>query len=154
MDGYFAALRVSKEKPKLMPDVLKCVKAHYLEKAKEHSLGFEWNEVGVWPITLALLATKYDLLNITYKSNSATCYMIKDIEGIERALKDIEAGRIATYSSNGGMSLRLWLSATTMKKLRAYVEKELSGNWDAEALVIERALNLFLKEGEPTATTS
>lgn len=149
MDGYFAAIRVSKEKPKLMPNVLKCVKAHYQENTKEHSLGFEWNEVGVWPITLALLATKYDLLSVTYKSNSATCYMVKDIDGVEKALKDIEEERIAVYSSNGGMSLRLWLSATTMRRLRAYIEEELAGNWDAEALVIERALNLFLRESEP-----
>ncbi len=148
MDGYFAAMRVSKEKPRLMAEVLKCVEAHHKEKIKQHILGFEWNEAGVWPINLVLLATKYDLLDVTYKSNSATCYMVKDIEGVEKALKDIEAGRIAAYSSNGGMSLRLWLSATTMKRLRAYVEKELPGSWDAEALVVERALNLLLKNGE------
>lgn len=144
MDGYFAAMRVSKEKPRLMPDVLKCVKAHYQEKAKEHSLGFEWNEAGVWPVTLVLLTTRYDLLRITYKSNSATCYMIKDISGVEKALKDIDEGKIATYKSDGGKSLRLWLSAATMDKLRVYIEKELADNWDAEALVIERALNSFL----------
>ncbi len=144
MDGYFAAMRVSKEKPRLMPDVLKCVKVHYREKAKEHSLGFEWNDAGVWPVTLALLATRYDLLQITYKSNSATCYMIRDIDGVEKALRDIDEGKIAAYKSDGGKSLRLWLSAATMNKLKVYIGKELAGNWDAEALVIERALNLFL----------
>jgi hypothetical protein len=106
-------------------------------------LGFEWSDVRVWPVKLALLATEYDLLKVTYKSNSATCYMVSDIEGAEKALQAIEAGRIAR-SVEEGMALRVWLSATTMKKLKDYVTKEFPAQWDAEGIVVERALNLFL----------
>ena len=96
----------------------------------------------VWPAKLALLATKYDLLKVTYKSNSTTCYMVNDIEGVEKALQDIETGRIA--KSADGVVLRVWLSPATMNKLRAYIARELSDHWDPEALVVERALNSFL----------
>ena len=106
-------------------------------------MGFEWNDVGVWPVRLLRLATEYDLLEVTYKSNSATCYMVKDIEGVEKALGDIEVGKLAT-TADRGMTLKIWLSESTMRKLRAYISKEFPDNWDAENTVVERALNAFL----------
>ena len=142
MDGYNAVMRICNEKPEYIPIVRKCVESHRIEKKKQNSLGFEWSDVRVWPAKLALLATKYDLLKVTYKSNSATCYMVSDIEGVEKALQDIEMGRIA--KSADGVVLRVWLSAATMNKLRAYIARELPDHWDPEALVVERALNSFL----------
>ena len=145
MDGYSAMTMLAKQRPEYVPVVKKCVEAHRKEEQKKHQLGFEWGDVGVWPIKLMRLATDYDLLTITYKSNSATCYMVKDIEGVERALQDVAAGRIAA-SVEGGMALRVWLSATTVKKLKTYTASEFPECWDAEGLVVERALNLFLDE--------
>ena len=142
MDGYNAVMRISKEKPEYISIIVKCVEAHRIEEKKQHSLGFEWSDVRIWPSKLASLATKYDLLKVTYKSNSATCYMVSDIKGVEKALQDIEMGRIA--KSTDGVVLRVWLSAATMNKLRAYIARELSDHWDPETLVVERALNSFL----------
>ena len=142
MDGYNAVMHICKERSEYISILRKCIAAHHKEKEKQHSLGFEWSDVRVWPVKLALLATEYDLLKVTYKSNSATCYMVSDIEGAEKALQDIEVGRIA-MSVEEGMALRVWLSATTMKKLREYVKKEFPTQWDAEGIVVERALNLF-----------
>lgn len=143
MDGYNAVLRIAKEKPEYLHVVKRCVEAHHKEKTKQYSLGFEWNDVGVWPVRLLRLATEYDLLEVTYKSNSATCYMVKDIEGVEKALGDIEVGKLAT-TADRGMTLKIWLSESTMRKLRAYISKEFPDNWDAENTVVERALNAFL----------
>ena len=142
MDGYNAMICISKEKPEYISIVKKCVESHHAEEKKQYSLGFEWSDVRVWPVKLALLATKYDLLKVTYKSNSTTCYMFSDIEGVEKALQDIESGRIA--KSAEGIVIRVWLSAATMNKLRAYIARELSDHWDPETLIVERALNSFL----------
>lgn len=143
MDGYNAVLRIAKEKPEYIHVAKKCVEAHHEEKTKQYALGFEWSDIGVWPAKLARLATEYDLLKVTYKSNSATCYMVRDIEGVEKALRDIEVGKIAT-TADTGMTLKVWLSESTMRKLRAYISKELPDNWDAENTVVERALIAFL----------
>jgi len=142
MDGYNAMICISKEKPEYISIVKKCVESHHAEEKKQYSLGFEWSDVRVWPVKLALLATKYDLLKVTYKSNSTTCYMVSDIEGVQKALQDIESGRIA--KSAEGIVIRVWLSAATMNKLRAYIARELSDHWDPETLIVERALNSFL----------
>ena len=68
--------------------------------------------------------------------------MFSDIEGVEKALQDIESGRIA--KSAEGIVIRVWLSAATMNKLRAYIARELSDHWDPETLIVEIALNSFL----------
>jgi hypothetical protein len=140
-------MRLAKEKPEYLAVVKKCCEAHHREKVKEYSLGFEWNDVGVWPMKLLRLATEYELLKVTYKSNSATCYEIKDIEGVEKALKDIEAGKVARPAERA-VALKVWLSESTMRRLRAYIAKELPEHWDAEGLVMERALNAFLDQQE------
>jgi hypothetical protein len=147
MDGYNAMIRISKEKPEYISIVKKCVESHHDEEKKQYSLGFELSDVRVWPVKLALLATKYDLLKVTYKSNSTTFYMVSDIEGVEKALQDIESGRIA--KSAEGIVIRVWLSAATMNRLGAYIARELSDHWDPETLIVERALNSFLDRITP-----
>ena len=147
MDGYDATVRAFKEKPVYMPIIKKCVGAHHETEKQPYGQGFEWDDLNVTPIRLSLLATEFDLLQVTYKSNSATRYMVKDISGVERALQDIDAGKIGSPSTKGGMAaLKVWLSEPTMAKLRGYVAREMPGLWDAEALVIERSLNLFLDQ--------
>jgi hypothetical protein len=143
MDGYSAVLRIAKERPDYLALVRKCVEAHHRERRKEYSLGFEWHDVGAWPAKLLRLATEYEVLEVTYKSNSATCYMVRDIEGVEKALKDIEENKVATQSGKS-IALKVWLSEPTMKKLRAYIAREFPDNWDAENIVVERALVEFL----------
>lgn len=143
MDGYDATVRVFKAKPEYMPIIKKCIEAHREKLKQPYSLGFEWDDVNVTPVRLSLLSTEYDLLQVTYKSNSATCYMVKDIDGVEKALRDIQDGKIGSPKESMG-ALKVWLSEPTMDKLRAYVSRQLPGQWDAEAMVIERALNSFL----------
>jgi hypothetical protein len=152
MDGYNAVLRIARQKPEYLPVVKKCIEAHQKEKTKNYSLGFEWDDVGVWPVKLLRLATEYDLLEVTYKSNSATCYMVKDIESVERALQDIEANRAAAPIEKS-RAVKVWLSESTMRRLRGYIAREFSDDWDAESIVVERAVNAFLDkfaEGELT----
>src|ERR1035437_3427029 len=130
MDGYDATVRVFKEKPVYMPIIKKCLDAHHEKRKQPYALGFEWDELNVTPIRLSLLATEYDLLKVTYKSNSATCYMIKDIDGVEKALQDIEAGKVGVPAGKGGMAaMKVWLSEPTMAKLHGYVARELPGLW-------------------------
>lgn len=71
MGGYYAMIRVFKEKPEYVPIIRKCIEVHR-EKQKQALTGFEWDDVKVFPVRLVVLATKYDLLDVTYKSNSST----------------------------------------------------------------------------------
>ena len=145
MDGYDVVMRINRERPDYLPIVKKCIAAHHKQKEASYSNGFEWSDLeNVGASVLYSLATKYEFLKLEYKSNSATCYMVKDVENAEKALRDIEAGKIAIPTSEGGKALKIWLSAATMKKLKEYMAKEFPGQWDAEALTVERALNLFL----------
>jgi len=143
MDGYNAVLKIAKQRPDYLPLLKKCVEAHHEEKLKQYSLGFEWDDVGVWPAKLLRLATEYEVLEVTYRSNSATCYMVRDIEGVEKALQDVEANRLATPSQKS-LPLKVWLSEPTMRRLRSYIAKEFADDWEAENMVVERALNTFL----------
>ncbi len=153
MDGYNAAMNLYRQRPEYLAVVMKCVEAHHKQKEIQYSLGFEWSDVGVWPPTkLALLATEYELLKVSYKSNSATCYMVKDIEGVEKALQDIEGKRVAA-SDKQAVPIKVWLSGDTLQRFRAYLAKEFSDSWDAESLVVGRAVNLFLEKNEDRQST-
>lgn len=99
------------------------------------------------PSILVLLATKYGLFKITYKSNRATCYRLKDPKAVEEALNDIEAKKISLPEEEN-VVLRVCLSKETAKRLRRYIDDELPECWDVENLVIERALNSFLDRYE------
>lgn len=143
MDGYNTVIQIDRERTEYISIVRKCIEAHHKQKEKQACLGFEWNDVGVWPVKLAFLATEYDFLEVTYKSNSATCYMVKDIAGAEKALRDIDAQMVATHDDHG-IALKIWLSRNTMERLRLYLASKFSDQWDAESLIVERALNLFL----------
>lgn len=112
MDSYNAVIRIAKERPQYVDIVKKCIKAHRNEEKKKHSLGFEWNDAGVLYVKSALLATEYDFLKVTYKSNSATCYMVKDIEGAKKAVQDIEMKRISMRDKQD-RPLKIWLSSNT-----------------------------------------
>ena len=149
MDGYNVVMRMNRERPDYLPIVKKCIAAHHKQKEASYSNGFEGSDLqGVLAVDLYLLAAKYDFLKLTFKSNSSTCYMVKDVENAEKALRDIEAGKIATPTSEDGKALKIWLSAATMKKLKDYTAEEFPGQWDCEAMTVERALNFFLdKEG-------
>ena len=142
MDGFYATLRLYHEKPEYLDVVKKCVEAHKQELTTPYLLGFEWEDVAVMPVILTLLVTKYDLLEVTYKSNSSTCYMLKDIDNVEKALKDIDAKKSVTPQE--GSVIRIWLSAGQRTKLKAYIDRELPGCWDPENVVVERAVNEFL----------
>lgn len=149
MDGYNVVMRINRERSDYLPIVKKCIAAHYKQKEASYSNGFEWSDLeNVGASVLYSLATKYEFLKLEYNSRSTKGYLVKDVENAEKALRDIEAGKIATPTSEDGKALKLWLSAATMKKLKDYTDKEFPGQWDAEALTVERALNFFLnKEG-------
>lgn len=153
MDGYNAVMRIFKEKPEYISIVKKCVDAHHREKENQYSLGFKWSDVRVWAPKLALLATDYSFLKITFKSNSQTCYMVEDIRGAEQALRDIEEKRVAAPNSESTL-VKVWLSPKTTQRLRSYLSRELPDKWDAESLVLERAVNLFLEKNDSQLTES
>ena len=142
MDGYYSTLRLYNEKPEYIPIVKKCVEAHHLEITIPHHLGFEWNDAEVMPIILTLLVTKYGILEVTYKSNSSTCYMVRNIENVEKALSYIDSQK--AHPPDEGTVIRIWLSMEQRNKLRVYIERELPGDWDPESIVLDRALNEFL----------
>jgi hypothetical protein len=146
MDGYDAAVRIARTRPDYIPLIRKCVAAHQRGERQTYWLGFEWDDadIMVWPITLARMATEHSLLEIAYKSRSARCYKVRDIEGVGKALQDIDSGRIVISSSKPRIPLKLWLSEPTTSRLKSYIARELPYQWDAEALVVERALNAFL----------
>jgi len=145
MDSYVAMIRLAKEKPAWIPAIRKCVAAHGKKEQKEYPLGFQWSDVGVAASILYTLNTKYELLEVTYKSNSSTCYMVKDIAVVDLALQDINDEKIFTPDKGGGV-LRVHLSAATLSRLKEYIAKEYSGDWDAENIVVEMAINEFFDE--------
>lgn len=143
MDGYNTVIRITSERPGYLSIIKKCVEAHHREEKKQPPIGFRWHEVGVWPVKLALLATVHGLLKIMHKTNRAIYYMVQDIEGTEKALHDIEAKRVATPGGQG-RALRVWLSNNTTQRLNTYLVKEFPDEPDAESIIVQRALNLFL----------
>lgn len=146
MDGYNATILIATHRADYIPLVERCLIAHKKGIEKPYWLGFQWDDedVMVWPAMLARLATHYGLLKISYKSNSSRCYQIIDPEGSERALQDIGAGKVGWSNAKEVRPLKLWLSPKTMGRLNTYVKKEMQGQWEGEALVVERALNTFL----------
>lgn len=151
MDGYNAIMHIARAKPEYLPLIRKCVEAHHKEQNRQYCVGFEWHDVGAFAIHLYLLATKYDSLKITHKTDKKTYYMVKDIEGAEKALHDIAAARVATPSGQG-RALRVWLSDKTTQRLSTYLSNEFSDGPAAESIVVERAVNLFLDKADEEKT--
>lgn len=61
-----------------------------LEEETSHSgqptyLGWEWYEVRAYPATLVKLVVD-GLIRVNFKSNSSTCYLLRDAESIKRQL--------------------------------------------------------------------
>ena len=146
MDGYNATILIATHRADYIPLVERCLNAHKKGIENPYWLGFQWDDEDImaWPVMLARLATHYGLLKISYKSNSARCYQVIDPEGVKSALQDIGAGKIAWSNAKEVRPLKLWLSPKTMGRLNTYVKKEMPGQWEGEALVVERALNTFL----------
>lgn len=75
------------------PDYLKTLKMaieHEEEHSEnEHYLGWEWHHVETHPATMIRLVTS-GVAKINFKSNSATCYILKDKEIVKTALKEYE----------------------------------------------------------------
>ena len=110
MDGYNATILVATHRLDYIPIVQRCLIAHKKGIETPYWLGFRWDDadVMVWPAMLARLATHYGLLKISYKSNSARCYQVIDPEGMEKALQDIEAGKVAWSKPKEAGPLKLW----------------------------------------------
>lgn len=105
MDGYNATIQITKQKPQYPRILEKCAEAHRIEQKKQYCLGFQWHDVGVEPAILRTLCTKYDFLTVTHKTNKKTYYMVKDIDGVEKALKDIEAKKTKIECKNNLISI-------------------------------------------------
>jgi hypothetical protein len=63
-----------------------------LEEETSHAgqptyLGWEWYEVRAYPATLVKLVVD-GLISVNFKSNSSTCYLLRDAESIKRQLGD------------------------------------------------------------------
>lgn len=65
------------------------VEAEEQHANEPHYLGWQWFDVETHPTRLMRLVTE-GIAKVNFKSNSSTCYMLKDRNGVKKALSNVE----------------------------------------------------------------
>ena len=143
MDGYSLTFAILKDKPEYLPVIKQCLELQR-EAYKEPVGGFGFETTDAQIISLAdtgLLFINKEYPRILKKHPR---YLLRDMLGVERALQDIENKQIL-LSAPGKRKEGIPLSEAALNKLQDYITREKLQNWpEAEAAVIERAVNDFI----------
>ena len=73
------------EKPDYLKTLDLAIKHEEQNASNKNYLGWEWYHVETHPAKLVRLVTS-GIVRVNFKSNSATCYLLKDREAVRRAL--------------------------------------------------------------------
>ncbi len=71
--------------PKAVPVLRAALETEESHAGEASYLGWEWYEVRAYPATLVKLVVD-GLIRVNFKSNSSTCYLLRDPEGVKRQL--------------------------------------------------------------------
>ena len=71
--------------PKAIPVLRAALDAEDSHAAEPTYLGWEWYEVRAYPATLVKLVVD-GIISVNFKSNSSTCYLLRDPDSIKRQL--------------------------------------------------------------------
>lgn len=76
--------------PKAVPVLRAALEAEASHAGETTYLGWEWYEVRAYPATLVKLVVD-GLIRVNFKSNSSTCYLLRDAESVKHQLGDSSA---------------------------------------------------------------
>jgi hypothetical protein len=87
MSAKIDAVQLLSQKPDYLKTLELAIRNEEQNSTNKNYLGWEWHHVETHPARLIRLVTS-GIARVNFKSNSATCYLLKDREAIKKALAE------------------------------------------------------------------
>jgi hypothetical protein len=84
------AIQLLSQKPDYLKTLELALKHEEQNSSNKNYLGWEWFDVETHPARLIRLVTS-GVAKVNFKSNSATCYLLKDREAVKKALAEVRS---------------------------------------------------------------
>jgi hypothetical protein len=92
MSAKADAIQLLSQKPDYLKTLQLAVSKEEQNSTNKNYLGWQWFDVETHPARLIRLVTS-GIARVNFKSNSATCYLLKDREAIKKALAESKTGK-------------------------------------------------------------
>lgn len=86
MQVYINTVQLLSQKPEYLKTLQLAVQKEEENLSNKEYLGWQWFEVETHPAKLMNLVTS-SIVKVNFKSNNSTCYLLKNIESVKRAIK-------------------------------------------------------------------
>ena len=86
MQVYLNTVQLLAQKPEYLKTLQLAVEKEEDNLSNKQYLGWQWSDVETHPAKLMTLITN-SIAKVNFKSNSSTCYLLKNRESVKRAIK-------------------------------------------------------------------
>jgi hypothetical protein len=86
MQVYINTVQLVSQKPEYLKTLQLAVQKEEENLSNKQYLGWQWFDVETHPAKLTNLVTN-SIVKVNFKSNNSTCYLLKNIESVKRAIK-------------------------------------------------------------------
>ena len=86
MQVYINTVQLLAQKPEYLKTLQLAVQKEEENLSNKEYLGWQWFEVETHPAKLMNLVTS-SIAKVNLKSNNSTCYLLKNIDSVKRAIK-------------------------------------------------------------------